>query len=183
MDADVEGALERVNVPSYVIDTAGVIRWVNPAGQRLVGDVRGRQFTSVVAHEDTRRAREVFAQKIAGGVPVTDAEVVLVGARGDRVSVEVSSVPLVRGGHVIGVFGQVVHQDEEAPIPSHPALTPRQTEVLRQLERGRSTLQIAQELQISPETVRNHVRHLLRALGVHSRLEAVAAARAQHLVA
>jgi hypothetical protein len=47
----VKDALEHVNVPSYVIDTAGVIRWVNPAGKRIVGDVLGRQFTSVVAPE------------------------------------------------------------------------------------------------------------------------------------
>jgi PAS domain S-box-containing protein len=55
-DADVEGALERVNVPSYVIDQHGIIRWVNPAAERIVGNVRGRQFTSVCAPEETRRA-------------------------------------------------------------------------------------------------------------------------------
>jgi DNA-binding NarL/FixJ family response regulator len=48
--------------------------------------------------------------------------------------------------------------------------------VLRHLERGHSTQQIAQELHISPETARNHIRRLLRALGVRSRLEAVAVA-------
>ncbi len=45
------------------------------------------------------------------------------------------------------------------------------------LEGGRSTRQIAEELHLSPETVRNHIRHVLRALGVHSRLEAVTLAR------
>jgi DNA-binding NarL/FixJ family response regulator len=45
------------------------------------------------------------------------------------------------------------------------------------LERGWSTDQIARELHLSPETVRNHVRRLLRALGAHTRLEAVAHAR------
>jgi two-component system NarL family response regulator len=50
--------------------------------------------------------------------------------------------------------------------------------VLRLLERGHSTKQIAHELHLSEETVRNHVRRLLRALGVNSRLEAVSAARA-----
>ena len=55
---------------------------------------------------------------------------------------------------------------------------PRQEEVLRLLERGRSTRQIAAELHLSTETVRNHIRRLFRALGVNSRLEAVAAARA-----
>jgi DNA-binding NarL/FixJ family response regulator len=55
--------------------------------------------------------------------------------------------------------------------------------VLRLLEQGRSTKQIAGELHLSPETVRNHIRHLMKTLGVHSRLEAVAIARYEHLVA
>ena len=52
----------------------------------------------------------------------------------------------------------------------------RQTEVLRLLEQGRSTDEIAGELHLSRDTVRNHVRRLLQSLGVHSRLEAVAMA-------
>ena len=91
IDADVERALEQINVPAYVIDKHGIIRWVNPAARRVVGDVSGRQFTSVCAPEETRRAREVFAQKIAGTAEATDAEVVLVQEDGDRVNVEVSS--------------------------------------------------------------------------------------------
>jgi DNA-binding NarL/FixJ family response regulator len=125
-------------------------------------------------------SRELFAQKVAGAVPVTDAELVLVDAQGERVAVEVSSVPLMRGERIIGVFGQLFHHPVE-PTPAHPALTPRQAEVLRLLEHGRSTRQIAEELHLSPETVRNHVRAVLRALGVHSRLEAVALARRRHL--
>ena len=175
----VKDALERVNVPSYVIDTKGVIRWVNPAGRRLVGDVLGRQFTSVVAPDDTRRAREIFARKVVGGEEVTDATVELVDLDGDRVGVEVSSIPIYHGEHVVGVFGQLTDVEEEpTPHPELP-LTPRQAEVLAMLERGRSTMQIAAELHLSPETVRNHVRHLLRAFGVHSRLEAVAVARGE----
>ena len=37
-------------------------------------------------------------------------------------------------------------------------------------------------LTLGPETVRNHIRHLLRALNAHSRLEAVATARAAGLI-
>jgi len=181
MDADVERALEQINVPTYVIDTHGIIRWVNPAGKRVVGDVTGRQFTSVVAPEETRRARESFAQKVVGNVEATDEEVVLVQDDGDRVTVEVSAVPLYSGGQIIGVFGQLVHVEDEPEHAPHANLTPRQTEVLRLLERGHSTAQISGELHLSPETVRNHIRHLFRALGVHSRIEAVAVARHGHL--
>jgi PAS domain S-box-containing protein len=177
MEADVARALDHINVPSYLLDRAGVIRWLNPAARRLVGDAEGRQFTSVVAPEETRRARELFARRLLGNTDSTDSSMVLVDGEGKRVSVELSSVPLTRGDHVVGVFGQVSDLIEE-PQP-HPELhlTPRQAEVLRLLERGRTTTQIAEELHLSRETVRNHVRHLLHAIGAHSRLEAVAIAR------
>ena len=73
--------------------------------------------------------------------------------------------------------------ERAADPPPHPALTPRQTEILRLLARGYSTRQMAEELHLSTETVRNHVRNVLQALGVHSRLEAVALARREHVVA
>jgi len=177
LDGDVRQALENVNVPTYVIDRVGVIRWVNSAAQNLVGDVRGRQFTSVVAPEETHRARQSFARKIAGSEHVTDAEVVLLDGRGGRVDVDISSVPLMQDHRIVGVFGQLSDVREEEPEEPPPHLTPRQAEVLRLLRRGASTEQIAADLHLSRETVRNHVRHLLRALGVHTRLEAVAAAR------
>jgi PAS domain S-box-containing protein len=177
---DVEEALERVNVPSYVLDEHGVIRWVNAAGRDLVGDVRGRQFTSVVAPADTRRAREIFARHVVGSEDV-DGSVTLVGDGGDELSVEISSVCLFDGRRVVGVFGQLTDVEVDGPAVSHPHLTPRQTEVLRLLDHGRSTEQIAAELHLSVETVRNHIRAILRALGVHSRLAAVAVARRDHI--
>ena len=88
-------------------------------------------------------------------------------------------MPLMSGERVVGVFGlleELADATRTAPPPPH--LTPRQVEVLRLLEQGRSTKQIAAELHLSTETVRNHIRRLFRALGVNSRLEAVAAARA-----
>jgi PAS domain S-box-containing protein len=176
----VEEALEHLNVPSYVIDAKGIIRWVNPAAEKIVGDVRGRQFTSVVAPEETRRARELFARKILGTPEPADAGVVVMGVNGERVSVELTSIPLYDGEHVVGVFGQVSDMVEE-PHP-HPdlRLTPRQSEILELLERGRTTEQIAEHLHLSKETVRNHIRRLLRAVGAHSRLEAVAIANGAH---
>jgi len=181
VQAEVTHALEDINIPSYLLDPTGVIRWVNRAASRLVGDVEGRQFTSVVAPEETRRAREMFARKLLGSADSSDRPIVLVGDNGERMPVEVSSVPLTRGDRVVGVFGQVSDVLEE-PQP-HPELhlTPRQAEVLRLLERGRTTMQIAEELHLSRDTVRNHIRHLLHAVGAHSRLEAVALAHGEAL--
>ena len=180
---DVEDAIARVRVPAYMIDTHGVIRWLNPAAMKLVGDVRGHQLTSVVAPEEGRRAREIFTRNLFGPQAGSDNRAVVVDADGERLAVEVSAVPLRKGGHLIGVFGQVKDIEADDPPPPHPHLTPRQSEVLRHLEHGHSTEQIAGELHLSTKTVRNHIRHLLRALNVHSRLEAVAVGRQEHLVA
>lgn len=181
LDSEVEEALESVNVASYVLDTSGVIRWLNAAAIAIVGDCRGRHFTSLVAPEDRRRAQEVFAQKVVGNKVATDTTGAILAPDGERIQCEISGVRLTRGGHVVGVFGQVPRFEAQAhEARPHPHLTPRQAEVLGMLEHGRSTAQIAEELHLSQETVRNHVRHLLRALGVNSRLEAVAVARRLH---
>jgi DNA-binding NarL/FixJ family response regulator len=54
-------------------------------------------------------------------------------------------------------------------------LTPRQTDVLSLLLRGLSNKLIARELNLSVETVKDHVAAVLRALGVNSRTQAVLA--------
>ena len=172
-----EGALERVRVPAYVIDPHGIVRWVNPAAQRIVGDVLGRHMTSVLAPEDRRRGHEIFTRNLLGPREGSDNHGILLNADGERIEAELSAVPLESGGHVIGVFGHIKHVEDDPPLPPLPHLTPRQRDVLRLLEQGLSTAQIASALHLSPETVRNHIRHLLGALGVHTRLEAVAVAR------
>jgi LuxR family transcriptional regulator, regulator of acetate metabolism len=56
-------------------------------------------------------------------------------------------------------------------------LTRRQLEVLGLLAEGRSTAEIAAELGLSKTTVRNYIANVLGALGAHTRLQAVLAAR------
>ncbi len=55
-------------------------------------------------------------------------------------------------------------------------LTSREREVLALLAEGYGTRDLAQRLVISPNTVRNHIQHILQKLHVHSRAEAVAIA-------
>jgi DNA-binding NarL/FixJ family response regulator len=62
-------------------------------------------------------------------------------------------------------------------------LTDRETEVLRLLSTGQRGDAIARLLNISPNTVRTHIQNLIVKLGVHTRLEAVAFARRNGLLA
>jgi DNA-binding NarL/FixJ family response regulator len=61
--------------------------------------------------------------------------------------------------------------------PVRSRLTPREWEVLDLLCAGQSTDEIADTLVLSAETVRSHIKNLLRKLGVSSRQAAVEEAR------
>lgn len=179
LDGALDSVLAEVGLPCYLIDRDGTIRWLNRAATEVVGDAIGRRFTRFVAPEDVHAAREIFARKLLGRAEATDFTLRLLDPDGRRLTFEVNSVPVRRGGAVVGVFG-VGRLLQEVDDPGHetaPALTPRQHEILRLLADGRSTTSIAQRLALSEETVRNHVRALLAALDAHSRLEAVAVAR------
>ncbi len=62
--------------------------------------------------------------------------------------------------------------DEKQAVPS-PRLTERELEVLKLVAQGMSNREIAGELFISENTVKNHVRNILEKLHLHSRMEAV----------
>jgi two-component system, NarL family, response regulator LiaR len=60
--------------------------------------------------------------------------------------------------------------------PVKSPLTAREWEVIDLLKASKTTDQIADELVLSPETIRSHVKNILRKLKVRSRQEAVAVA-------
>jgi PAS domain S-box-containing protein len=181
--ADISDALAHINAPAYILDAAGTIRWLNPKAIELLGDLRGSHFTAPVAPEVQHISRLEFARKLVGGSMTSDYETVLRLRSGAHVPGEIHAVTLKDGRQIVGVFGIVdVDVDLAAESSSPPDVTPRQLEVLRALASGASTVQIAESLSISRETVRNHVRGLLRALGVNSRIEALVEARRRGII-
>ena len=62
--------------------------------------------------------------------------------------------------------------DERQQVPA-PRLTDREMEVLRLVAKGMNNRDIAKQLFISENTVKNHIRNILEKLQLHSRMEAV----------
>jgi two-component system NarL family response regulator len=70
-------------------------------------------------------------------------------------------------------FATMVKKTDEKPAAAQPRLTEREMEVLRLVAKGRNNRDIAKELFISENTVKNHIRNILEKLHLHSRMQAV----------
>lgn len=98
----------------------------------------------------------------------------------------------VRGEPVVAdeMTGKLVEVYRQAATPVPPAaeaasqslaLSPRETDILRGIARGDSNKVIARDLGIAETTVKIHVQHILRKLGVDSRVQAAVLATSRGL--
>lgn len=127
-------------------------------------------------------------------------EAVKAGATGyllKEISIEevASAVRSVHGGQslinpsmaakLINEFASLARREDTDERPQQlpaPRLTEREMEVLRLVARGLNNRDIAKELFISENTVKNHVRNILEKLQLHSRMEAVVYAVRENLL-
>ena len=70
-------------------------------------------------------------------------------------------------------FAAISKATEERPQMPAPRLTEREMEVLKLVAQGLNNRDIAKQLYISENTVKNHIRNILEKLHLHSRMEAV----------
>lgn len=97
---------------------------------------------------------------------------------------------ITRGGAVVssqmaGKLFDVTRQllrHQELLAARKPTLTGREIEVLQLVARGMTSKSIGEELFISENTVKNHIRNILDKLGLHSRNEAVLYAVRENLI-
>jgi two-component system nitrate/nitrite response regulator NarL len=90
------------------------------------------------------------------------------------------------GGAVLSLSAQAARRRSRRGASRPPlaeSLTPREQEVLARLVRGESTTSMARSMGVRLSTTRTHVDSILIKLGVHSRLEAVAYAVKEGIIA
>jgi DNA-binding CsgD family transcriptional regulator len=178
---DLTATLDHLGLPSVIVSREGRITWMNDASRSLFGDLVGQiSLGTTVVPEHAPVAQGEFERKLDGG-PFTDYEVDVVTLNGRRARAVISSVSIPGDDPDRAVFA-VAWLEPQLPRVIAAELTPRQKQVLQLLAQASSTERIAAELHLTTETVRNHIRHLLQALRVHSRLEAVVVARRQGLI-
>lgn len=178
-------ALDGVPAPVALLDDHGVIGWQNRASLALRGPRVGRHFVAFISPEDAEDAQATFDAALEGATPVeaivraSDEHERYLGMRGMWNAIEMHDGTKVVVVVNLGAVPASGAAGERAGAGDRTALTGRQLDVLRLLDMGRSTADIARELALSRATIRKHVADILAALGVHSRLEAIANARAR----
>jgi DNA-binding CsgD family transcriptional regulator len=166
-----EAILGALPVPAYTNDLRGVITWQNAAARAVAGDLRGAHFSEAVPPDELLRARETFAAVVLGGETRRRTGSYR-AVNGELVTLEVIVAPIRMGANIVGIFGIAIPANGLPRRAATEELSPRQLDVLRLLVQAKTTTQIAAELHLAQETVRNHIRSLLKALGARSRLEA-----------
>jgi PAS domain S-box-containing protein len=182
--------IDSLAIPASLHDVEGRFVHVNEAAERASGrssaEMLGGHFTDSLPPEARRSVAAQFRRAVERGEP-TDFETVFVDASGQLRGVRAQHLPLRSGGAIVAVL--ILAFDARRPpsgpigLEPQPRLTPRQREVLSLIAAGLSTSEIATQLTISPETVRNHLRSLFSELHVHTRLEAIAVAQRLGLLA
>ncbi len=79
------------------------------------------------------------------------------------------SLERIRGGAAVVNIARPSNGAAKLAIVDAPHLTPRQLDMLQQLQTHKQNKAIARVLGLSPHTVRNHIADLMRALGAHKR--------------
>jgi PAS domain S-box-containing protein len=177
-------------VPVSLHDVDGLFVHANAAAERASGytnaQLLGRHFTDLLRPEARENVETQFRRAVEHGEPA-DFVTVFVDAGGNLRGTRAQHLPVRHDDEIVGVL--ILAFEVRRPPSEHlgltpaPHVTPRQREILALIAAGLSTAEVANELTLSRETVRNHLRNASRELRAHTRVEAIAAAQRLGLLA
>ena len=148
-----------------------ILRWLEEGGRREKAIV-------ITAYGSSENAVEALKSGASGYVLKSAADRDLVEACRAAMRGEPFLYPAAIGA-LIRDFLERARSGEE--VNADP-LTPRELEVLKLVAKGMSNREIGDQLFISENTVKNHIRNILEKLHLHSRMEAVIYAVREHLL-
>jgi len=153
------------------IDAARTIRGLSPSTKILmltVSDEEDDLYEAVKAGANGYLLKEISVEEVA--------EAIRAVVQGQ------SLISPSMASKLLNEFNSLVKRAEEKQQFPAPALTSRELEVLKLVAKGMSNREIADELYISENTVKNHVRNILEKLHLHSRMQAVMYAVREQLI-
>jgi DNA-binding NarL/FixJ family response regulator len=142
---------------------------VDPDGCLVRDLIDGDSALTVVAllHDHQRSAASLRAIRLAGAhglvrreAPPADLVRAIVAAHANRWFVDPG----------------LAEPDNREREPVEPLLTPRQQQILGMIANGMTESAITEQLVVSQDTVRSHIKHLRRRLGARDRAHAIARA-------
>ena len=205
-ESSLDRALARTGDGAFVITGDGKIILWNRVAERMLGytarEAIGRLCCDILIGRDGDNNRLCYRGchvmslvKMGDAVQSFDMQTRNKSGRPIWLNISILSTTNGHGGPVtIHLFRDVTATKEllnlvqerlsapaDAPI-GNGDLTRRELEILRLVSTGADTKTAAEQLHVSPATVRNHVQNILGKLGVHSRLQAVAYASTHRLL-
>jgi DNA-binding CsgD family transcriptional regulator len=127
-----------------------------PLRQRLIANV-GEFWADIYCEDAQRPVIEIRTEH--AGAPTRDA---------------LHAALKVLAGEAEPPAAAPVEQAARAPALDLSTLSNREREVVEGLRSGKRLSRLAEEFGISAHTIRNHLKHLFRKLGVHSQVELLA---------
>jgi DNA-binding NarL/FixJ family response regulator len=190
---------EGLNVVGAVADGEGAMELVTEAAPDVV--LMDLEMPGMSGIETTRRIAEI-APRTRVVVLTIDAEeqslvdAISAGACGyllkgtsleslvAGIRAAVAGESLISGGIGAKLFERLRAEDRHTAAEKRvfDQLSEREVEILKLLALGKHNVEIAQELVISPHTVRNHISNILAKLQISNRMEATAWAVRQGMV-
>jgi two-component system NarL family response regulator len=144
------------------IEAARQIRDILPSTRILmltVSDEEDDLFEAIKAGANGYLLKEISVEEVAGAI-----HAVVQGQ---------SLISPSMASKLLNEFNSLARQAADKEELPAPVLTARELEVLKLVARGMSNRDVADQLYISENTVKNHVRNILEKLHLHPRMEAV----------
>ncbi|MFC1846742.1 LuxR C-terminal-related transcriptional regulator [Chloroflexota bacterium] len=144
--------------------TALIVMTSNTDDEQLFEVIKSRASAYLSKDIDSEELIKIVKRVAAGEYPINDS---------------LNSRPKV-AAHILSQFQEMYQQQEVENLIS--PLTTRETEIVEYMSRGFANKQIAAKLNISEQTIKNHVTSILTKLDANARTEAVVKALKRGLI-